>query len=176
MTSPSIFVGLGSNLGDRLGQIRAALHFLDQAPCQLLRVSSLYETAPVGPPQPHYLNAVAEIVSDLTPLDLLHHLKRFERNQGRLAAIRWSPRLIDLDLLVWGDVMLNSPALTLPHPELTRRAFVLVPLVELAPQLVIPGTGKTSATLLGELEGEVRQGVSLPLGGNFVEGDFKLSE
>lgn len=159
MVPSSVFVGLGSNLGDRWAQLHAALNFLHTSPCKLLRVSSIYETAPVGPPQPHYLNAVAEIETSLTPLALLDRLKSFEHHQGRVAAVRWSPRLIDLDLLVWGEVQLHAAQLILPHPELTRRAFVLVPLVELSPDLMIPGTGHTSSEWLARLDEEVRQGV-----------------
>ena len=109
-----------------------------------LRVSSVIETEPWGRiDQPRFLNAVAEIETDLAPDDLLHRLLDVERGLGRVRGEKWGPRTIDLDLLLYGDLVLEEPELKVPHPELTRRSFVLVPLVELDPLLVHPGTGET---------------------------------
>ena len=150
------FIGLGSNLGDREDRIRAALDALAALPETTLgRVSSLYETAPVGElEQPDFLNAVAIVETELTARQLLWNLLRVERQLGRVRnpAARYGPRTIDLDLLLYGDLVVDEPDLRLPHPELSRRGFVLVPLVELDPLLVHPATGEAMVGLLQRLQ------------------------
>jgi 2-amino-4-hydroxy-6-hydroxymethyldihydropteridine diphosphokinase len=131
------YVGLGSNLGDREATIRAALESLAQVPETLLvRVSSLYDTEPVGEAeQPNFLNAVAELDTELPPRQLLWNLQLIEKRFGRVRTQRWGPRTLDLDLLLYGSLVVEEPDLRVPHPELLQRAFVLVPLVELDPLL-----------------------------------------
>jgi 2-amino-4-hydroxy-6-hydroxymethyldihydropteridine diphosphokinase len=136
------YVGLGSNLGDREGILRAALASLAEIPgVSRIRVSSLRETAPWGEAcrgQPPYLNAVAELHTTLPPESLLHAMQSLEARFGRTRAGRWAPRTLDLDLLLYGDRVMAIPGLEVPHPRLTARRFVLEPLVELAPDLVLP--------------------------------------
>lgn len=136
------FIGLGSNLGDRLSNLRRAvtkLTFTDRM--DVLVASSVYETDPVGPPQPDFLNAVVEIRTTLGPRELLDVLKDIEAALGRSEGARWGPREIDLDLLLYGDKQVNTAGLSVPHPEMTKRAFVLVPLAEIAPDVIVPGAG-----------------------------------
>jgi 2-amino-4-hydroxy-6-hydroxymethyldihydropteridine diphosphokinase len=144
------FIGLGSNLGEREAQLRAALDAIAQLPTtQLVKVSSLYDTEAVGETdQPNFLNAVAQVDTELTARQLLWNLLLIERRLGRLRTRRWGPRTIDLDLLLYGSLVVDEPDLKVPHPELTRRAFVLVPLVELDPMLAHPVTGQTLLTHL----------------------------
>lgn len=159
------FVGLGSNLGDREALIRAALDELARLPqTQLVRASSLYDTEPVGETdQPNFLNAVAEIDTDLPARQLLWNLLLIEKRLGRVRTHRWGPRTIDLDLLLYGELALEEPDLRVPHPELIRRSFVLVPLVELDPSLVHPETGETLLQHLARLNTRppVRRGTRL---------------
>jgi len=147
------YVGLGSNLGDREAQIRLALDDLARLPgTRLLRASSLYDSEPVGEvEQPNFLNAVAELETTLTARQLLWNLQLIERRLGRVRSSRWGPRTIDLDLLLYGRLVVDEPDLQVPHRELTRRSFVLVPLVELDPMLVHPVTGQTLVTHLTSL-------------------------
>ena len=135
-----VYVGLGSNLGDRVANLEAAMERLAQEPgVRLLRRSAVYETEPVGVlDQPWFANAVVEIESELRPRELLAVLKGIERDLGRRPTRRWGERLIDLDLLLYGDERVDEPDLVVPHPELWRRLFVLVPLAELAPALRAP--------------------------------------
>jgi 2-amino-4-hydroxy-6-hydroxymethyldihydropteridine diphosphokinase len=148
------YIGLGSNLGEREAQIRLALDDLARLPgCRLLRASSLYDSEPVGDvEQPNFLNAVAELETELSPRQLLWNLLLIERRLGRTRTRRWGPRTIDLDLLLYGPLVVEEPDLQIPHPELTRRSFVLVPLVELDPLLVHPVTGETLITHLTSLK------------------------
>ena len=148
------FVGLGSNLGDREAMIRLALDDLARLPeTQLVRASSLYDTEPVGETeQPNFLNAVAELDTTLTARQLLWNLLLVEARLGRARAKRWGPRTIDLDLLLYGSLVIEEPDLRVPHPELTRRSFVLVPLVEIEPMLVHPETGETLLSHLSRLD------------------------
>ena len=137
-------IGLGSNLGDRRAHLRTAVEALRRLPeTELLAVSSLYRTRPHGPQnQPEYLNAVALLETALAPEALLRHLQAIERAAGRRRdGERWGPRTLDLDLLVHGAARRAGAALTLPHPRLAERAFVLEPLAEVAPDLEIPGLG-----------------------------------
>ena len=147
------YIGLGSNLGDREAQIRLALDDLARLPdCRLVRASSLYDSEPVGDvEQPNFLNAVAELETELLPLQLLWNLQLIERRLGRTRTRRWGPRTIDLDLLLYGSLVVDEPGLQVPHPEMVRRSFVLVPLVELDPLLVHPVTGETLITHLTSL-------------------------
>jgi len=140
-----VFVGLGSNLGEREPIIRLALEALSRLPgTRLVKASSLYDTEPVGEvDQPNFLNAVAQLDTELTARQLLWNLLLIEKRLGRVRTQRWGPRTIDLDLLLHGSLVLDEPELTVPHPELTARSFVLVPLVELDPLLVHPVTGET---------------------------------
>jgi len=144
-------VALGSNLGDRLAHFDAAFAAMDAMPGTWLVARSLcHETEPVGPPgQGMYLNAAAVLHTTLDPRPLLDALLRIERAQGRdrSAAERWGPRTLDLDLLLYDERVIDEPGLTLPHPRLHERLFVLEPLAEIAPGLSVPGTGATVAEL-----------------------------
>ena len=145
-----VFIGLGSNLGDRLANLGLAVDLLAREPGILLRrVSLAYETEPIGPPQPRYLNAVAQVGTLLSPRALLRRQQDIEEALGRVRRERWGSREIDLDLLLFGDRALAEPGLVVPHPRLLERLFVLEPLAELAPGLEIPGSGTVSAALAG---------------------------
>lgn len=144
------YIGLGANLGDRETTIRQALAALGSAPgVRVTRVSSLRETEPWGvAEQPTFLNGVAELETDLGPRGLLETLLGVERSLGRVRdGGRWGPRVIDLDLLVHGDEAIDEPGLEVPHPYLSQRRFVLEPLAELAPDLVVPRQGVVSELL-----------------------------
>ena len=147
------YVALGSNLGDRRGHLEAAFAALDRLPgTRLLARSGLYETAPVGPPgQQDYLNAAAELSTSLEPLELLEALLSIEQARGRVRRERWGPRTLDLDLLLHGEHRISGPRLTLPHPAMLDRAFVLAPLCDLAPGLALDG--RTLASRLESLDG-----------------------
>jgi 2-amino-4-hydroxy-6-hydroxymethyldihydropteridine diphosphokinase len=142
------YVGLGANLGDREHAIRAAAAALPAR-----RLSTIVETEPWGlEDQPPFLNAVAEVETELPPRSLLERLLAIERSLGRRRdGPRWGPRTIDLDLLLYGDETVDEAGLTVPHPRLDERAFVLEPLAELAPSLIVPGKGTVQA-LLAELQ------------------------
>jgi 2-amino-4-hydroxy-6-hydroxymethyldihydropteridine diphosphokinase len=145
------YIGLGSNLGDRMAMLRNAIQRLETLG-RITAASSLYETEPVGYlEQPRFLNAVVMLETDLAPIDLLQTLLGIERDLGRMRSFPNAPRTLDLDLLLVDDVVLDTPELTLPHPRLHERAFVLVPLAEIAPELVVPGSGKTLRELLRTL-------------------------
>ena len=137
------YIGLGSNLDHPQQQILQAMDELDCIPeSWLVRTSSLYASAPMGPQdQPAYVNAVAAITTGLAPLDLLDELQEIEKRHGRVRERRWGPRTLDLDLLLYGDQIIREHRLTVPHPGMTRRAFVLKPLFEIAPRLQVPGLG-----------------------------------
>ncbi len=137
-------IGLGSNLNDPAGQVRAALSALAALPeSELVAASSLYRNPPMGPQdQPDYVNAVALLRTALEPLPLLAELQAIERRQGKRFLRHWGPRTIDLDLLLYGDRRIREPRLTVPHPGLHERAFVLYPLAEIAPDLMVPGKGR----------------------------------
>jgi len=143
------FLGLGSNEGDPLHQIETALRELPEEGVSVVRISGLYRTEPVGgPPQNWYVNAVAEVGFEAGPLELLRVCRSIESLHGRKRAERNSPRTLDLDILFFGDKVLRSPELTIPHPRLRERRFVLVPMVEIAPDLKDPISGLTMRELL----------------------------
>ena len=143
------YVALGANLADPTTQVRAALTALTELPqSELLRASSLYRTAPVGiVHQPDFINAVAALETTLAPHDLLAALFAIEAAFGRRRDYHHAPRTLDLDLLLYDDQVIDSPQLTLPHPRLHLRAFVIAPLLEIAPDCRIPGRGLASAWL-----------------------------
>lgn len=148
------YVGLGSNLGQPAAQLREAMDRLARlVDTRLIATSRLWASPPLGPPgQPDYVNAVAGLLTQKKPRDLLGELQAIEQAMGRSRPpVRWGPRLIDLDLLAFGNETLDEPGLTVPHPGLHQRDFVLYPLAEIAPQLWIPGKGRVS-TLAGEVE------------------------
>ena len=147
------YIGLGSNLGERETMIRLALDDIARLPgTKLVRASSLYDTEPQGEvDQPNFLNAAAQVDTELTARQLLWNLLLVEKRLGRVRTKRWGPRTIDLDLLLFGNLVLEEPDLVIPHPELTRRSFVLVPLVELDPLIVHPVTGETLLSHLSRL-------------------------
>lgn len=145
-----VYIGLGSNLATPLEQLRSALAALAALPqTQLVAQSSFYASDPLGPAdQPRYVNAVATLDSELSPLHLLDALQTIELEQGRTRkAERWGPRTLDLDILLFGDLQLDEPRLTVPHYHMHARAFVLYPLAEIAPDLQLPD-GRTLAELL----------------------------
>ncbi len=140
--SARIFVGLGANLGNARAALIEALAEIERLPgTARVATSRLYRSAPVEASGPDFINAVAELRSTLSPLGLLHGLHEIERRHGRERPYRNAPRTLDLDLLLHGDSALQSDELTLPHPRLHLRAFVLLPLAELAPDLALPGLG-----------------------------------
>ena len=138
---PTAYLSLGSNLGDRAANLRSALDSLETAELHIKAVSSIVETVPVGEttePVPDYLNLVAEIETSLPPEALLKHTQAVEKTIGRVPTFRWGPRIIDIDILVYDQVTRQSESLAIPHPRLFERAFALLPLSELAPDLRFP--------------------------------------
>jgi 2-amino-4-hydroxy-6-hydroxymethyldihydropteridine diphosphokinase len=138
---PEVGLGLGGNVGDPARAIRAAVEGLATLGiAEIDRLSSLYRTAPWGGvPQPDYANACAIGRTALAPLDLLDAIKQLERDLGRVDTVRWGPRVIDIDILFYGDISMQDERLVIPHRDLMRRAFVLIPLAEIAPDLTIGG-------------------------------------
>jgi 2-amino-4-hydroxy-6-hydroxymethyldihydropteridine diphosphokinase len=136
MKPKSIYLSLGSNLGDRAGNLRAAIAALPSANFQMQKVSSFYETEPVDYlDQPWFLNCVVEGETDSQPIELLHALRAIESQLGSKKAFAKGPRVLDIDILLYGDQSLDTPELQIPHPRMLERKFVLAPLAEIAPQL-----------------------------------------
>jgi 2-amino-4-hydroxy-6-hydroxymethyldihydropteridine diphosphokinase len=137
------YLGLGSNLGEREKNLIKALSLLGQK-TQLIKVSSIYETEPVGfKEQPLFLNIVCQVCTNLKPVELLHSVKQIEKQLGRKPSYRNSPRIIDIDILIYDSIITKEHDLIIPHPRLAERAFVLIPLAEIAPQLNHPELGKS---------------------------------
>ncbi|MBN4052499.1 2-amino-4-hydroxy-6-hydroxymethyldihydropteridine diphosphokinase [bacterium AH-315-K20] len=155
MDRVTAYIGIGTNLGDRRSHVNHAVEQLDALPdSRLAAVATVIETEPVGPiSQGAYLNTVAALETGLAPVELLGCLHAIERQRGRdrQREERWGPRTLDLDILIFGDRVVQEPGLTIPHRRLAERAFVLVPLAEIAPELRVPGTGHTVTSMLDAL-------------------------
>ena len=150
--SPVVYIALGSNLGDRLGNLQASVQAL-QPSVRILDCSPVYETPPWGYlDQPAFLNQVVKGETDLSPRELLDLLKRVETAMGRQKTIQNGPRLIDLDFLFYDNLVLDTPQLTIPHPRMAGRGFVLVPLADLAPDLRHPTLGVTMREMLNHAD------------------------
>ncbi len=157
---PSLaYIALGSNLGDRRGMLSGAIAALASSGGVVVqKVSSFHETEPVGGPpgQGLFLNAAAVLETTLDPSALLHVLREIEDRFGRTRSVRWGERTLDLDLLLFGDQIVDTPELTIPHPRMTVRRFVLEPLAEIAPDAIDPVTKRTIVDLLADLEASQR--------------------
>lgn len=162
-----VYIGLGSNLGDRAAMLRDALRAIDALDgVALVAYSHCYETEPVGvKDQPPFLNMAAVLETERAPLEVLDAVKDIERRLGRQPRRQWGPREIDVDLILWDEAVMSSDQLTLPHPAFRERAFVLVPLAEVAGGAVDPVTGKTVAELARapEARGQVEKRQKLAL-------------
>ena len=149
-----VFLGLGANLGDRELNLEKALEFLSER-MKIVKFSSIYDTEPVGNPnQPRFLNLVCEIQTGLSPLGLLIVVKAIENKLGRMPGEPNTPRTIDIDILLYGEKIMDTPQLTVPHARLHERAFALVPLAEIAPEVIHPLMKKTAKELLAAVEGK----------------------
>ncbi len=148
------YIGLGSNLGKRLGNIRSAIAALEQVPgIAIIKVSSIYETEPVGVPnQQKFLNSVAEIETRLSPAELLTTLQRIEKHMGRQRQQKGEPRIIDLDILYYGQLVISTEELSIPHAEAVKRAFVMIPLLEISPNHIDPSSRKKIKEILSRLD------------------------
>ncbi len=146
-------IGIGSNLGDSQQIVTGAIDRLQKHPqIEVVAVSSRYVTVPIGPPQPDYLNSCATIETSLVPLDLLATLQSIESEFGRVRGEVWGARTLDLDLLLYADRIIDLPTLQVPHPHMCDRAFVLVPLAEIAPSWIEARSGESIATLASKLD------------------------
>jgi 2-amino-4-hydroxy-6-hydroxymethyldihydropteridine diphosphokinase len=151
-----VYLGLGSNLGDSETILQSALAKLNGPDLKLRRVSSLYETEPIGlREQRWFLNLVAEFETDLFPKQLLHRIKKIENELGRKRTVRNGPRTIDVDILLYGSFVVSTEELEIPHPRYRERRFTLAPLAELNPALRDPVTGKTVTEMLADLPGQL---------------------
>jgi 2-amino-4-hydroxy-6-hydroxymethyldihydropteridine diphosphokinase len=156
-TPVGAYLSLGSNLGDRLDNLRRALGLLCSAGVSLRRTSSVYETEPVDQPdQPWFFNCVAEVSTLLEPLPLLHKLRSIEASLGRRRIVPKGPRTVDIDLLLYGELVLTTAELTVPHPRMSQRRFVLEPLRELAPNLLLPDSSRTVEQVFRDLRDPAR--------------------
>jgi len=154
------YLGLGANLSDRAANLAEAARRIASADLRVLRVSSSWETAPRGIlDQPWFLNQVIEVETDLSAMQLFHHLQEIEQEMGRVRAARDGPRLIDIDILLYGDQQVSEPDLEIPHPRMAERRFVLEPLAELAPALRHPVTGRTVQEMLAKVKDQVARAV-----------------
>jgi 2-amino-4-hydroxy-6-hydroxymethyldihydropteridine diphosphokinase len=152
----TVYLGLGSNMGDRQAMLREALAALESPKLHIRRVSPVYETEPMYVPGQHwFLNMAAEAETDLFPLQLLHRTSRVEARLGRRRLTPKGPRTIDIDILLFGNSVMRTPSLEIPHPRFRERRFVLAPLADLVPELRDPVTRKTVRQLLGEVAGQV---------------------
>jgi 2-amino-4-hydroxy-6-hydroxymethyldihydropteridine diphosphokinase len=153
-----VYMGLGSNMGDRELLLRQGLEKLETPDLHLLHTSSLYETEPIGlREQPWFLNLVAEFETTLFPRQLLHRAQQVERELGRKRTVVNGPRTVDIDILLYGQTVMVSDELTIPHPRYAERRFVLVPLAELDAKLRDPATGRTVTEMLNALQGQAVQ-------------------
>ncbi|MGA2549028.1 MAG: 2-amino-4-hydroxy-6-hydroxymethyldihydropteridine diphosphokinase [Burkholderiaceae bacterium] len=144
------FIGVGANLGFARDAVLNALADLSELPeTEFVGASGLYRSEPIESSGPDYFNAVAEVRTFLSPLDLLYALFAIEKRYGRVRTVKNAPRTLDLDLLLYGDVQIATPELTVPHPRVTERAFTLLPLLELDPEIDIPGRGPARPFLAG---------------------------
>jgi len=150
-----VFIGLGSNLGDRKKNIENSVDLLvGTKKTNLLKRASYYETEPVGPNQPWFINTAIKVETNLSPEGLLDSCKAVERRIGRFDTTHWGPRLVDLDLLLFGDRVLNTERLEVPHPQMEKREFVLRPVIELEPELIHPELDLPLKELLTKTEGD----------------------
>ncbi len=155
MQRVKVYLGIGSNIGDRKRNCLEAVEALKEAGVSIRRVSSLYETEPWGyEKQPRFLNMAVEGETELSPLSLLKKIKEIEQNLGRQESFRWGPREVDIDILFYNSLVVNEPELKIPHPYIHKREFVLKPLKEIAPELVHPVLGETITELLEQLKRE----------------------
>ncbi|HET7657945.1 MAG TPA: 2-amino-4-hydroxy-6-hydroxymethyldihydropteridine diphosphokinase [Bacillales bacterium] len=155
------YIALGANVGDRLDSLHQALLMLDENPeIHVNRLSSIYETDPVGyTDQPNFLNMVAEVSTTLSPLDFFHITSTVETQLGRERTVRWGPRVIDLDILLYDNLRMETDLLQIPHPRMVERAFVLIPLAEINPELRIPDQQSTIADYISQISD--KEGVRL---------------
>ncbi len=150
-----VYLGFGSNVGDRESLLQSALDALSQPDLALRRVSSVYETEPIGlREQRWFLNLVAEFETDLFPRQLLHRMQRVEKQLGRKRVVQNGPRSIDIDILLYGSFVMKTEELEIPHPRYRERKFTLAPLAELQPDLRDPVTGQSMSELLAALRGQ----------------------
>lgn len=159
----TVYLSLGSNLGDRSGRLREALRLLELEGLRVQRISPVYETEPQDfKDQPWFLNLVAEVETELFPRQILAKIQAVERKLGRRRDKPKGPRAIDIDVLLYGSMILRMPELTVPHPRMSERRFVLQPLADLAPELRHPVTGKTVREMLAGIRGQVVRRVDTP--------------
>lgn len=167
MNLTTVYIGIGSNLKDKVKNCQDAIHCLHTTPdIEVARSSSLYYTEPIGyEDQDWFVNCVVEIKTSLTPREVFYRCKAIEKAMGRTYLIKWGPRIIDLDILFYNNKIIKEPDLEIPHPRLHERGFVIIPLVELSPDWVHPVFGKTILELKEDLvdSHEVRKYVSKPL-------------
>jgi 2-amino-4-hydroxy-6-hydroxymethyldihydropteridine diphosphokinase len=152
VTDATVYLSLGTNLGQRRRNLERALDGLGEV-MAITAVSPIYQTPPWGlTDQPDFLNLCLAATTDLTPRQLLHFNQQLEKRIGRTKEVRWGPRLIDIDILFYDDIISCSEELTIPHPQIAQRAFVLVPLADIAPDLVHPQTGQTVTEMVAQVD------------------------